>query len=67
VGDGITGRSVSAPSLHLSRGENLWQMAQMEGRRVTWKDRTPNGSEVIAKFSSEENWWNGTNSRSQLK
>ena len=34
---------------------------------VTWKDRTPNGSEEIADFLSEENWWNGTNSRSGVE
>ena len=36
-------------------------------KNVTWKDRTLNGSEEIAFSPSEENWWNGTNSRSRVE
>ena len=43
MGNGATGRIVSAPSLHLSRGENSYEMVQL------------NGSEEIADFPSEEN------------
>jgi len=55
MGNGATGRSVSAPSLHLSRGENSYEMVQL------------NGSEEIADFPSEENWWNRTNSKSRVE